>query len=807
MRFINNCKLSRPLPFLLSIFALLAMVIAANAQHPGAIPEHLEGLASEQERVVWLTNWVADNGNEYRKSRIVVDYGEQAVIRAEALENQVLLADAYAALGKAYFWYRPEVAKSEGALLKSRNIYLELGDRANEAKSLRRLCVLMGHLNRPEMARDYAFQAVAMGRAIQDSAAVGKAFSQLGSSFYKKSLYDSALCYYQLAAQAYSQDPQLALAIINIGDVHRRRGSYGKAIREYLRAINSSVYYQDSLLQARALNNIGLTYMQMGDYAQSLDYLQQAYEQNLLLGRKRHASMQLLNRSIVLLKMNRYEEASTWMHQNLTLRKELSDSLGWCIASSNLSELHLKTQHIDSAKHYAVQALNLAQALNRPQEVAQAQLSLGVIALQQQALEESLDWLKQAIALSRERSLSNVEAKALQGMGQVYWKKKLIGKASLSLQMALDLYQQQQSKEGLRDTHELLSKIYEQSGQLKQSLHHFQQYKQYYDSIFSEESEKQVANLEVKYEVAITEEENKTLKANNQLQNAQLERSQLLNLLLSIGAILALVVMGVLWRARQIQRRHQLALESKQSQILQQQKELEALNQSKTKMLSILTHDLRAPLSSLNSLLMLVRENVVSPDTFQQRVAALSNKVDNVKSIVEQLLNWAKLQLEQIHPSIKPIAISLLFEQLRNEYAEEAASRNIHLNSELNESDKILADEDMMQIILRNLISNAFKFSPNGSIIKLRATPSHNCCLIEVTDNGTGMEDAEISKLFSLDTVAKEDLRGNRSTGLGLVSSQELAIRMGSKIEVESKVGQGSRFWMILPLVGIKEYI
>jgi len=230
---------------------------------------------------------------------------------------------------------------------------------------------------------------------------------------------------------------------------------------------------------------------------------------------------------------------------------------------------------------------------------------------------------------------------------------------------------------------------------------------------------------------------------------------------------------------------------------------LRELNATKDKLFSIIAHDLRSPFTGILGLSGLLIENIkdLEIEEFEKYLGAINSSAQNTLVLLENLLNWAKPQSGRI--AFQPqqlILASIISESIELSQAV-AMEKGISLAHKEADDMEAYADKEMLKIVLRNLISNAIKFSKSGGNISILSKKEQNQVEIAVSDNGVGMSEETISKLFSIETnhttMGTADEKGS---GLGLILCKELLEKQGGKIWVESELGKGSIFKFSLPL-------
>ena len=234
---------------------------------------------------------------------------------------------------------------------------------------------------------------------------------------------------------------------------------------------------------------------------------------------------------------------------------------------------------------------------------------------------------------------------------------------------------------------------------------------------------------------------------------------------------------------------------------------LKIANQTKLKLFQIISHDLRGPIGNLKQMLSLI---VSKPESFSHSELLSIMKVMYDSSIriyelLENLLYWSKGQLDKIRymPSIFDIA-EVVYEVV-DAVMDMAKRKNIELVNQLKDKQLyVRADRDMVKIIIRNLLTNAIKFTPEGGKITVLYFVDNvkNQVIIGVRDTGIGISEEKINEIFSEDKfVSTVGTKGERGSGLGLKVIREFIDIMGSKFWVESKVGKGSTFYFVIQKV------
>lgn len=235
----------------------------------------------------------------------------------------------------------------------------------------------------------------------------------------------------------------------------------------------------------------------------------------------------------------------------------------------------------------------------------------------------------------------------------------------------------------------------------------------------------------------------------------------------------------------------------KQSEI-----ELLQLNIDKDRFISILGHDLKSPLLTLLNFSELLVENVQDYDRSELK-SMLTKMMESTKStynLLEDILTWTKAQSGKIPYNPKKVLFAEICENTIGVLKQNATAKSLTISYQFTDSLTVFADIDMLRTILRNLISNAIKFTNTGGEISIKAEASPENVTISVSDNGIGIAPKDMKKLFKMtEVISTSGTANEKGTGLGLLLCQEFVEKHGGKIWVESEEGKGSIFNFTLP--------
>lgn len=247
-------------------------------------------------------------------------------------------------------------------------------------------------------------------------------------------------------------------------------------------------------------------------------------------------------------------------------------------------------------------------------------------------------------------------------------------------------------------------------------------------------------------------------------------------------------------------------LEIANEQLRRSEAQLKELNATKDKFFNIVAHDLKNPFTSLLGATELLFHNIQNMDREKIRKLAqiLNDSAKSGYAILLNLLDWSRSQTGTIKIHLQLVDLKRLIEDNIAELYLNSLDKQISIISELNEDINVIADKNMLNTILRNLLSNAIKFTPRGGQVVISGEILDNKVIVSVKDNGIGISEEHIEKLFRIDSkYSRPGTEKEIGTGLGLKLSREFVEKLGGNIWVESAENKGSDFRFSIPLQDI----
>jgi signal transduction histidine kinase len=241
---------------------------------------------------------------------------------------------------------------------------------------------------------------------------------------------------------------------------------------------------------------------------------------------------------------------------------------------------------------------------------------------------------------------------------------------------------------------------------------------------------------------------------------------------------------------------------TEKARLLEQQKtELAELNQLKNKLFSVISHDLKTPMYALRNLFRNIHQFNLPAEEVKELIPDVLTDLNYTISLMENLLEWSKSQMHSNHVKAQEVNISRLITDVLQLLRLQAEAKQICLNFQHVETASVLADKDMIHLVLRNLISNAIKFTPIGGKIEVGINELPLFIEVYVEDSGIGISKEALQRIKENNFYTTNGTASESGTGLGLMLCTEFLAKNGGQMQIESKPGEGSTFSFTLPVV------
>ncbi len=589
------------------------------------------------------------------------------------------------------------------------------------------------------------------------------------------------------------------MAYQNIAVLFTSMGDYSSALRYDNLSLENSLVLNDSAKISREYNNIGGDYYDLGEYDDAYFYFTQSYRISSLINHKFRMLVALHNVGRVFKELGQYDRALDHLNLSKKMSIEQDDKEGIAFAYDEIGDVMLRRNEIDSALITLSTALDYTRKLDvyvlEPRvlsKIAMAYLAKG-------NYEKALAYYDSAQVLHTKTDNKFGFAELELGRGTVFSKEKKYEQALVKIERSLEIAKELNARILEIQCYSHLSSLWEMKGDYKKSLQYFKLYKQLEDSLFSQEMQGKLFRDQIQFETEARDSKIAALSEAQSKQRGELKRKDFVrNILVVVMALSGILLISV-YRSGQRRRQINKLLLSHQDEMETRSEELERLNQVKDKFFSIISHDLRSPINALAGLLDLLDKGAISNEELPNHVKEIKARFNHTRTLLNNLLDWTLLQMDKLNLQPAKIDVRGIVEE-NIQLLSSVHGKHIVLANEVPVQTIAFADSNTVNLVIRNLITNALKFTNDGGVVTVKGKMKNDEILITVHDNGVGMKPEVLSMLF--DKTAPYTTRGTaneKGTGLGLILCKEFVEKNGGKIWVESEENVGSTFYFTLP--------
>ncbi|WP_417875546.1 tetratricopeptide repeat protein [Winogradskyella sediminis] len=642
-----------------------------------------------------------------------------------------------------------------------------------------------------------------------DSTKVDKSLVLINELYINKD-YSKALLYIKETAKL-SEDLNyikgLAESSYYRALIFTERNDYFNAIDNYEKSRNLYLKISDTLGVAKVSNSIGLIEIKRGNYKVGLQNSLSAiaiFEKQYL---RDELSLAYNNLAEAYHKTNQVDKAIEYNFKALEVRKQINDKEGVKTSTKNIAGLYSELKEHRKAIEYYEKTLDILNPKTDQELRGEILPKLGSEYLRFNEYDKASEYLVEGLKYNRQQNNKEGLLRALNAVGQLNLQKKKIKLAEKQLNEAYKIAQSIDNKTELLENYKLHIALDSTRGYFQNAFFWQNKFYNLRDSLTKIDSPILPTDLEP---INLIETKNTNEEASIEETPLHNTPKTLDNPLVLYGGILALaLLLGLLIFSLLKSKSHKDALEKQKAilaeekirteAILEQTHHLEEVNQVKDKLFSIVSHDLKDSISSIKAFLDLLKEDSISKDEFYELIPELSDNANNASSLLFNLLNWSKSQMQNLEPKPERFNIQEVFHTKMALVEQKVEDKRIVMIDE-SQDDYIYADRSMVEIVIQNLITNAVKFCRTGDVITISNQDVNGKSLICIEDTGVGISKSNIDKLFAAHkNFTTAGTKNEKGTGLGLSIARDLVELNHGRIWVESIENVGSKFFVELP--------
>ncbi|WP_293302406.1 ATP-binding protein [Pedobacter sp. UBA4863] len=597
-------------------------------------------------------------------------------------------------------------------------------------------------------------------------------------------------------AQKLNLKAAVGKAYYRVGFYHHNYSNYSSAEDYYLRSITEFSALQDKEWMGGVYQNLSAMYVNIPDYIKALNANFKAIELFSSIKDEGGVAGCYYNIANIYKDLNQYGTCIRYLEKALAIfQKNKGNDYGVALCYANLGEVYFNVEKRElkpNGKRFQKTLQALEQSLKIADKVGYADLKGNIFLTKghvYQALgdrELALSFYQKSAANYANATGKKEKAGGLMALANFYIDDNQYADAIPLLAEVVAIANENKLLGLQRDAYLALNKIAEKKGNYKEALKCYKKYVFYKEQIFNQEKEKEITRKQLKLDFSIKE------KAYQDKQDFQQK----------LAFLLAALVL-VLFSAAILVYRSQRKTAKLNQLVIAQKEELEKLGKVKDRIFSVVSHDMRTPVNSLMSFINLLEMGNVSEEKLKRYAANLKNSLGYTSTMMENLLNWAYGQMDGFKPHIVSLPVASTLANLVAAMQEQASQKKISLTLVDEHNAAVLADKDMFLLVIRNLVSNAIKFTPENGAVQISVIEKNGETQISIQDSGVGLPSQDVADFNNAlhFGVNKTTLGTNneKGTGIGLSLCKTFVHLMNGRISLKSEVNKGCTFFIDLP--------
>lgn len=484
--------------------------------------------------------------------------------------------------------------------------------------------------------------------------------------------------------------------------------------------------------------------------------------------------------------LSQFGDAERYLKKARALFKLVPDTERVALCDVDLARVYIQQRYYNIAKPYLDTALLLFTASGKQYQMAETYHQLGRLAIRQQLWDEAeTNFLKELDIYKHYPGAPVSHAHAAIGLGRVAMGKNDYKKAIAIFNEEIQRLQAAGNKERQLDCLILLARSDSALNNFKDAFYYMQRYRQLYDTVNSERKDRATQRALLELGVERQNNETKLLQAKY---NAQ--QGKLIIIIVAAGLlVIGVVLLILLYRQKSEAFK---AVEKLQEETAYKNRGMTSANNVKDKLISMIAHDVRSPLASVQNTLTLTREGILNKEEFMQLSQMLEMDIQHLMGMLDNTLLWAREQMLDINVRKTKFKIYTVVTSIIELYQQTIVSKGVTIYNNVNKNTEVYSDIDIISTVLRNIFSNAVKFTPQGRSIYLEQSNLKNKILLTIKDEGVGISDDVLTKINNKEFISTRGTGNEKGTGLGLLFSKDLLLKLGEDFQMSSVPGKGT---------------
>jgi signal transduction histidine kinase len=599
------------------------------------------------------------------------------------------------------------------------------------------------------------------------------------------------------------------LGILNELGTELREISGREAMIYSLEADSLATKLGDLSARSRALENMGWIYYRRGDFKKAFDYSKNAYLLADSVGNQIQAARVLNNLGALYYEQHNYSKSIDQFKKAYELSENSKDLATQIRSLNNVAYNYSKLRELDSALFFASKAIQINIQAGSPYLTIFSNRVIGDVYFERGQLDSAEAFFSRSMEMAKKQRIKSSQASLTHRLGNTFFLQGKLKESKEVLLEGIEISKENNFLDELAKCNRYLAQVYEKEKNLAMAYYHQSLSIALNDSLVNQTNRDRLALLQGMFQDNLEKSELDLLKAQNENQAYRLETSRKYTFVFGIVAFLiAAMAVRMYFLNKHVKVKNadleyqKRKIESQNYELEVKSRQLQVINETKNKVFSIIGHDLRGPVGQLRSVLSLFLSGDLEREEFDALLKVLKKDIDSVDFTLNNTLKWSMTQMEgfQVVPqvfSFKEVVDSSL--KLLDPFFKE---KNLTLFNTMHEQMEVYADPDSIEVVVRNILNNAVKYSNVGDSVTIFSESDQNWLYWYVLDQGVGMSEDQIKNIlgdsYSI-TKSNPGTRKEKGSGLGLQLSKELVRMNGGEISVESHLGDGTKFCLKIP--------
>ncbi len=565
--------------------------------------------------------------------------------------------------------------------------------------------------------------------------------------------------------------------------------------------------FAERKMEADMIRMIGVIYSHYVYHKETLEWIQKALILSQKIDYEEGVGFCYDNFGVTNLYQKKYILAIEYFEKGLKIFTKLNNYEGMGYINTHLSWVYLELKEYQKALDYAKNALIMRQKAKEIRNIANSIRDIASIYNKMGKDREAIQYMHKAIRIINNAPNKPFIDEHYQTMANIFFKIDL-DSSFYYTQLSEKYVNKRGNKRQKVHIYKLYQKIYLAKKDFDNAVKYQDLHYAYKDSIYNDDIERNNASFAAKFEyqqkekLLISEQKTKDAQTQTKLQQQQWVIYTILLIMLFL-CILAYIFYKN-WTEKQTLNnelnKKNVEIDQQNEELASQAENLKEMGLFKDQLFSIISHDLRAPLAQVQSVLGILDSGLIEADEFMELIPDLTKTINVSADLLQNLLIWAKSQMQGQNIDKKNFDIQELIEDNFKLFDKSAQNKQIVLENNVEKSLFTFADKNMVDLVIRNLTNNAIKFCRPKDTISISAIEKDTYIQICVADTGVGVASKNVDKLFGNKGFTQKGTSGEKGTGLGLMLCRDFIEKNDGKIWVESKENEGTQFYFTLPL-------